>query len=586
MARHSGSRPERRHILRWVAVALAAAFVCVGVLLAVDALTLLSAKNSLTEHAAGAREALDERDVSALAVEVAALDESAQKFAAATDGPVWWIAAHTPWLSNQARPLMAAGSAVETIASDALAPLVQMGELDALAVPGFEDGRIDPYVLEPYREPVSQAAATLATQTAAIAAIDLAGTVDWISEPIMDLEQQLGEVRDLAQGGYVATELLPAMLGGEGQRTYLVMVQNNAEPRATGGIPGAVIKMTVDEGRIAMVTYVPGGSMTDRDGVGGLTEEEERIFTRRMEVFPQDVNFTPEYPRAAEMMTRFWANEFGEDVDGVISVDPVALGWMLQGAPAVEIGPFTITSKNLARVMLKESYLEFPEPKDQDAFFAEAAAELFGRIASGEGTALEGVERAIKKGRFMVWSRDDAEQDLLATTQIAGAFLEREDALGIFINDGSGSKIGWYIDSETTVTNRLCTDGTLDGQTVEITYTHAFDGDVADLPWYVSGGDVYVPAGEFHANVMVFPPVGAGVAQFSRDGEPGEIGAEMYERRGVATARISLTPGQSTTLRFEIAASEEGLTPPSVIETPGPKPDVYIKGADEFSDDC
>ena len=586
MSRQHASARRPRRIWPWVVGIPVAALVATGAAFAWDGSQLLQSKDALTEHAGAAQEALAQRDPQALTAEVAALETAATSFAGATDGPHWWLAAHTPWVGDQARPLMEAGAAVEAIATDALGPLADMGSLDALAVPGFEDGRIDPLTLEPYRAALAQAAAALSAQEESLDTVDLTRTVDPIAGPFLDLREQLTTVGDLVRGGSAAAELLPTMLGAEGERTYLVMVQNNAEPRATGGIPGAVIELTVADGRMRMGRFVAGGHLTVPAGVGGLTEDELRIFTRRMEVYPQNVTFTPEYPRSATMMSRFWEAEYGERVDGVLSVDPVALGWMLEGAPATTVGPFDISSENLAAVMLHESYLAFPDPVEQDAFFARASAELFARIVSGEAAAVAGVETAIEAGRFMVWAADPDEQAILAGTAIAGTFLERDDALGVFLNDGSGSKIGWFVDSEVSVTDHRCTDGSVAGQAVEVTLTHTFDGDVGDLPWYVSGGDVYVPAGEFHANLLVYPAAGFGVTNSTRDGEPGFFNPESHDGRPIASTRIVLKPGESMTIRYDLEASFPGLLSPALVMTPGPTPYVSMRSADEQIDPC
>ena len=577
---------RRRRVLLWVLGAVGAGALLVAGAFAWDGWRLLDAEQDLSTHAAAAQDALSARDADALLAEAAQLEAAARTFARATTGPHWWLAARIPWVSDQAVPLMKAGSAVDAIASGALSPLAEMGDLSALEAPEFVDGRIDPYILEPYRETLAGAAVILNAQRAALGEVDLGATLEAVRAPFIELEEQMAVVGNLVQGAHVAAEVLPSMLGAEEDRTYIVMVQNNAEPRTTGGIPGAVIELTVDDGRVEMGRFTPGGAMETKEGVGGLTEDELRIFTRRMEVYPQDVNFTPEYPRSATMMSRFWSDEFGETVDGVLSIDPVALGWMLEGAPATEIGVFEITGENLAEVMLKESYLAYPEPEDQDAFFARASAELFGRIVSGQASAFGGIERAIESDRFMVWSADEEEQALLETTKVGGEFLAAGDSLGIFVNDGSGSKIGYYIDVETRVVDLVCTDGTLSGQRIEMDFAHTFDGDVDGLPWYVSGGDVYVPAGEFHANVLIYPAVGTGVTRFTRDGEESGVNPETHAGRTVASARIVLKPGQSTAVTFDLAANAAGLLPPAVSETPGPKPNVYSRTAETATAGC
>ncbi|TFB67457.1 DUF4012 domain-containing protein [Cryobacterium sp. Hz9] len=43
-----------------------------------------------------------------------------------------------------------------------------------------------------------------------------------------------------------AVQLLPAMLGADGQRSYLLLFQNNPEVRATGGLPGAFAEISTE----------------------------------------------------------------------------------------------------------------------------------------------------------------------------------------------------------------------------------------------------------------------------------------------------------------------------------------------------
>ncbi|MDN4484178.1 DUF4012 domain-containing protein [Demequina lignilytica] len=580
-------RRTGRTVAFWVVLGLGIGLVLLAGAFAFDSVRLLGSKDALTQHAAAAKTALLDRDAAALSVEVAQLQDAAHTFAGATSGPHWWIAAHIPWVKDQATPLMAAGEAVDAVARDALAPLASLGNLDALEAPAFEDGRIDPYTLEPYRETLAQAAEALTAQQEALAGIDISGSIDQVAGPFVELREQVETVEGIVQGGHVAAELLPTMLGGEEPRTYLVMVQNNAEPRTTGGIPGAIVQLTADDGRLSVDRYEPAWELTDPTGSAPLTADEERIFSLRMAIYPQDINFTPEFPRSAEVLVHMWSLKYpDEPVDGVVSVDPVAMAALLEGADPVEIAPFVVSSDNLADVLMRDSYAAFTDPREQDAFFARAAAALFAAAVSGRSNVLAGLETSVDAGRLTLWSANGSEESLLVSTDIGGAFIARDDALGVFINDGSGSKIGYYVDVATTVTNRICADGTLAGQTVEVSLDHTYSGEVADLPDYVAVGGGFVPAGEFHANLLVYPAVGTGIVAVSKDDVPGGLTPEIHAGRTLGTVRVGLGPGERVTYVFEIAASQAGHLPPVLIETPGPKPKVYEIVNDTQGEGC
>ncbi|MDN4484172.1 DUF4012 domain-containing protein [Demequina lignilytica] len=576
MSRYQGEDgARRRRVWPWVVLGVAVLVLGAAAWTVRDVLEAREAAAEVEARGAAVQDALAARDVQALRTEAAALEEASHRMVAATDGPHWWVAARLPWIGDQARPLVVASRAMEAVAADALVPLASMQDLDALEAPAFVDGVLDPYTLEPYRETLAVAADAVAAQVDALDQVSLGATVPEVRDPFLELAARLREVDATVGGAHVAAELLPSMLGGEGPRHYLVVVQNNAEPRATGGIPGALMELTVAEGRMVLGRYLPGAALIDSEETAVLTDEEREIFTEAMARFPQDANFTPQFPRTAEILRTQWEVGTGEEVDAVISVDPVALGWMLEGAPPLDAGGFAITADTVAEVVLNQAYFLYDTPAAQDTFFASVSSRLFATLVGGRASSLDGAERAIEEGRLLLWSAVPAEQDLLETTLFAGATVDRDDALGVFVNDGSGSKIGWYIERDLQVTDYRCADGTLESQRVTLTLTHAYDGDVADLPDYISGGGVYVPAGEFHANVLLMPAEGTSLESALADGDRAMGTRHELDGRELVTVRVELAPGESTTLQYTVVATED-VRAHQVIVTPGPREEEVV----------
>ena len=56
-----------------------------------------------------------------------------------------------------------------------------------------------------------------------------------------------------------------------------------------------------------------------------LTAEERMLFTDKLGTDIRDVNFTPDFPRAGEIVRAMWAKQYGVQVDGVIAIDPLFL---------------------------------------------------------------------------------------------------------------------------------------------------------------------------------------------------------------------------------------------------------------------
>ena len=221
-----------------------------------------------------------------------------------------------------------------------------------------------------------------------------------------------------------------------------------------------------------------------------------------------------------------------------------------------------------------------------DPRYSNARQGLFQFYLQAPGIVGGGMEKAAAERRLMVWSADDAEQALLARTGIAGDFLADPESLGIFLNDGSGSKIGYYIDSSYEVVNRVCEDGSLEAATVTVTLTHAFGGDVASLPPYVNGDGNFVPQGEFHANVIIYTPVGIGVTKLSRDGEAAGMVPDLHNGRTMAQVRVALKPGQTTTLLFDLGVPADAAPADHLVVTPGSRPGALGTTITTVEDRC
>ena len=79
-----------------------------------------------------------------------------------------------------------------------------------------------------------------------------------------------------------------------------------------------------------------------------------------MAKFPQDVNFSPDFPTAAAAVyARCTRPAAADQVDGVLAIDPVALSYTLKGAPGIDVGDgVTVTSDNLVSTLLSTAYRE------------------------------------------------------------------------------------------------------------------------------------------------------------------------------------------------------------------------------------
>ena len=152
-----------------------------------------------------------------------------------------------------------------------------------------------------------------------------------------------------------ATRILPSVLGANGPRRYLVLVQNNSEPRALGGLAGSVIELRANRGRVELVGQVSGGSFGDfGKPVLKLSKGERALYGTQLGRFMQNVTGTPDFPRSTEFAAEMWARKKRESVDGVAAIDPAALSALLRATGPVQLkSGRTLNEANAAETLLQ-----------------------------------------------------------------------------------------------------------------------------------------------------------------------------------------------------------------------------------------
>lgn len=477
-----------------------------------------------------------------------------------TSDPVWRGFEGIPLLGPNLAVVRQLAAVVDGLARDAVVPL---GELaGTIALDDFRpvDGAIDLQPLIDAQPTVALAATAVSEAHNRVDAIDTAGTIDAVGHAADVLRDAVTDADTAITTVDKAVTLVPSMLGGTGPRDYLILFQNPAELRSSGGIAGAVALLHTDSGRMELTRQLSsGGVATYAAPVIDLPTETRGIYGDITGRFIQNVNLTPDFSQSGEIAREMWRLQFGQDIDGVLSIDPVALGYLLDAT-----GPVTlptgdiITSENAVQLLLTDVYSRYPDPAAQDVFFAAAAASVFSAVAGGNVDPVGLIGALAKSGserRVLVWSADEVEQALLADTTLAGG-LPLSDAetqrFGVYLNDATGSKMGPYLQVETGVGLASCR---ADGRpifSVDVTMTNTAPADAASsLPSYVTADGMFgVTPGNIKSILAVYGAPGLENLGLSRDGEQVPYQPAVDADYPVSLITTELVPGESTTIRF------------------------------------
>jgi hypothetical protein len=141
------------------------------------------------------------------------------------------------------------------------------------------------------------------------------------------------------EGRYEITHI-PPLLGANGKRTWLVLLQNPAEARATGGLIGGYALVTADRGHLALTSS---GSNDDLLKNGPITTSVVSQGLR--DLWGADladwrsINLSPHFPDTG-ILAHEGMKERGTPVDGVVAVDPTIVSALLAGT-----GPLNPSSR-------------------------------------------------------------------------------------------------------------------------------------------------------------------------------------------------------------------------------------------------
>lgn len=520
---------------------------------------------------------------------------------AATD-PLWSMSADLPWLGSNFRAATEAATAADDLAQFAAIPLVGAFEtLDWTKLIPKGEGDVDLEPLSAAKPKVLSAANAVRESSNRLNAIDTDRLLPQLSGPLIQARNQIETLRDSLNAAADAANVAPYMLGVESPKHYLMLIQNNAESRATGGIPGALAILTIDDGTIELGAQASAGGLGTFTPPIPVSPEQEALYSIRLGKYMQDVNLTPDFPTTAVIAREMWERESGQLVDGVISMDPVALGYVLDATGPVQLTdpelinlaqlglPIELTGKNVVKTMLSDVYAKIEPSRLQDLYFAGVAKEIFASLSAGNGNAkalVKGLARGTEEGRVRVWSGQPNLQTVISKYPLSGSIAGPSVApaqFGVYFNDGTGAKMDYHVKRTVQLVKNCAVDG-YEQTTVRIISTNTAPADAAtSLPPYVTGAGAYgVPAGSVQTNVVAYGPVQANIETASVAGKKTDFAAHNHADRPVGTVTVTLAPGESSTVELTFGKIVQH-TEPNVVVTPTVQPvkDVVLATAND-----
>ncbi|MDR6867234.1 hypothetical protein J2Y69_001835 [Microbacterium resistens] len=507
----------------------------------------------------------------ATAARIAALTTSAAK---KTDTPLWHGVEWVPFAGPNLAAVRIAADSADTLATDVLTPLTSVS-LDALLP---KDGAFDTAQLDSLATLVGNASQRIEGVRTDLGTIDQGALIPQVSTGVSSLTAALDKIDPYLTPVHNALTLLPKALGAETPRNYLLLFQNNAESRGTGGNPASIAMLTADHGAISMTQQASSQDFTNGRPapIIPLDPQTEALYGTKIARYIQDTTLSPDFGETAAIVRAFWAESYGTPIDAVASIDPVALAYILQAIGPVQLPTGeTLTADNAIPLLLNEVYTLYPEPADQDVFFAGAAGAVFNALlhqTTDPKALLDVLAKAAGEGRLLYSPSDPAEAAIIAGSPVSGTLPDSNadaTAMGVYVNDVTEGKLDYYMQLDIAADSTQCQAGT-EAPTFGITatLTNTLTPEQAPgLAPYVSPGRFYTK-GTVATDLVLYGPIGAEATAVTVNGNPVEFSTLPHLGRTALKVNLETPPGQSAQVGVTYQGGNGAYGPLEVRHTP------------------
>lgn len=556
--------PRRRRLTLWISIAVFLVLVGAGLWVGIRGASAADELSTARTLAARLQSEMMSGNAKDAAVTLEKVGTHTATALELTSDPVWRAMELIPFAGPNLVAVRESARAVDDMVTGVATPLLPLtGDLDAGSFAGASIP-IQPLVdAAPMAKEAREAAESISDR---VSQIEANRTLPFVRDAVLELTGLVTQVTETVQSIDRATTVLPGMLGADGPQNYLVLFQNNAELRASGGLPGATAVLTATNG---VLTLSSQRSTLDypklAQPVLPLTAAESGLHGAILGRYIQDVNLTPDFSRTGELAKAMAEPVVGIPLDGVLAIDPYVLSYVLAATGPVELADGSmLTSENAVKLLLSDVYATIPDSRAQDAFFASVTNRVFNVLSSravDPAKLLRAIGQSGDEGRVRLWSADPAEQKVIEETTLAGVPAEESEAvLGVYLNDATGGKMDYYL---TTTVALSCGE---EEQRVTVKLANGAPQDAAtSLTPYVTGNGVYgVPPGSIRTQVLVILPPGARAVL-----RAGSDSAVLRDDAGrvVVSQYLELQAGRSDTVVVNYADA----SPTRITTTPGLK---------------
>lgn len=368
---------------------------------------------------------------------------------------------------------------------------------------------------------------------------------------------------------------LPKLLGMESPQTYLILVQNNHELRATGGFIAAIGRVTLDKGKMTELDFVDSYAVFRADGDYPPPPAAMLQYMGIPQLVMRDANWSPDFPTVAQVARTLYRSDTGLDVDGIVTVDLNAVKHIFGALGEIQVPGFDnpITGDNIESQIVQlwerpaESAVEVGGETAQElGEWWQQRKDFIPRLSTAALDAVQGGQasvfrltaaglQALNDRSIQVWLKNPTAAAVMHAQGWDGALQSTvgRDFLAVIDTNMGYNKVDAAM--QRALDYRV---NWLDGAdqparaTVTLTYTHPIDAEDPGCDLTPRYGNSYADliARCYFDYVRIYTPSGSKLIE-ATGVDPESVSSQRGERRTqVFAGYFILPPGESNVVTF------------------------------------
>lgn len=560
----------------------AAAFAAVG-----SAKEMKSQATQVLQDVKSIQTAIGENDYAAAAQSAQQASELTGSIAGELSSPLWMAASIIPVYGQDISGMRDLMTALDDAFDEGLVPLTKTLEANPPDSLISADRRINVAAVTQLLDAVQDAAPSM--QKCADVAESLPEMhVGQLKSVVDPAKEKLVTINATFQKAAALAPVAGPVLGANGNRTYLIVAQNSAELRSSGGFPGSMGTLEIRDGEIILNDFAKVYDvLTDTNPSSvSITDEEYALFGAASMDCPRDAGIDPDFTRVASIWAASYEERNVAHLDGVISITPSVVQDILAIVGPVTLSDGTeLTGSNATKVLQSDIYWKYlAEGADPDgtggavtdALFAQAAHETFNKLFSNlnADTLIKFAScmaKDMEDRTVMFWLTDEGEQAILASLDCSGALNDdpMRPELGVFFSLWVGSKMGWYVDIDNQVLeSKKNADGSYTYK-MQTTFTDTVSSEeIASGGEYIIG-DIYdYEYGILYPCLYIYAPAGGNISNLESNSSVAFEEARHDGLQAFKAWRTVLRPDQPIVCTYTVTTAPSAEQEMKIVCTP------------------